>query len=826
MWRLFLKYGRVYSIYNPNKRNREGKRFGFVRYLDVKDEKTLEKRLDQIWVENQKMKVNIPRFKQEFSERKRVVASKEKEYYSIRDQPMQSSRSYAEVLTGKGTHQPEKGNGITGPQKGWVAKKEQTRTEKEYNPRREDWEWLEGCSVGTLRSLQLAPVIQERLYMEGMFAIKTKTMGGKLILLEGDDKEELKEIVENAKQWLNQWFDDIKPWSPNMVATERFVWLKCLGVPLQVWGSEFFASIASTWGTFISLDDNTRLKKRFDVAKVLISTSEQKTITENLIYKINGHMYSIKCSEEEVNPGCPYLKLDCVPKSIHSFDDDEDESLGSEWEKESILGSKSYSSKHEEERPTEPSEEEDDHVDYNGRRDDGKNKAPFKLYGYTSEKSTKCPIYGEWSLEDKRNEKSVQEEFNEVVGDCVKQLESGNHSEGSEQPPKIHSHSNIGKSDQLEGKNKQNRINPEVNGSKKEAQAANGLEKMDQAQETSNSKSQKENNMGLIEAQTELEASRMENRGGDENYSCHASPEISEKISTNRKNSQRKELTQQTQSKNTEANSTKEKAEEDDGVDSFWKSNSRRRKIRSCKSVYQISSMAGIKSRSSKKGGRASTKKNRKEKLPNFIPNPSNPVAGGSISDRCILNCNRGGNQRTRSSIEEEMWKGDTEKEGEVSGAKKVMESEEEPLSFWEGLASEDELNQMKLLEDQRRRSTKRKKSKKHIKEKQVKSLSLRCRRLEPNRRAEIEVMSEFLPGDNSISQGGFENCNKKFLERSWEEEAKELWRVGKLLGLVRRGSEEEIIKRLGEMEKRDRLALVSKKTEGKGEQGEFIVSK
>ncbi|GLT45723.1 hypothetical protein SLA2020_195340 [Shorea laevis] len=172
------------------------------------------------------------------------------------------------------------------------------------------------------------------------------------------------------------------------------------------------------------------------------------------------------------------------------------------------------------------------------------------------------------------------------------------------------------------------------------------------------------------------------------------------------------------------------------------------------------------------------------------------------------------------------MWKGDTEKEGEVSGAKKVMESEEEPLSFWEGLASEDELNQMKLLEDQRRRSTKRKKSKKHIKEKQVKSLSLRCRRLEPNRRAEIEVMSEFLPGDNSISQGGFENCNKKFLERSWEEEAKELWRVGKLLGLVRRGSEEEIIKRLGEMEKRDRLALVSKKTEGKGEQGEFIVSK
>ncbi|GLT67157.1 hypothetical protein SLA2020_394850 [Shorea laevis] len=137
MWRLFLEIWKsIFNLQSKQKETEKEKDLGFVRYLDVKDEKTLEKRLDQIWVENQKMKVNIPRFKQEFSERKRVVASKEKEYYSIRDQPKQSSRSYAEVLTGKGTHQPEKGNGITGPQKAGLQKR--SRQEPRRNTIREE----------------------------------------------------------------------------------------------------------------------------------------------------------------------------------------------------------------------------------------------------------------------------------------------------------------------------------------------------------------------------------------------------------------------------------------------------------------------------------------------------------------------------------------------------------------------------------------------------------------------------------------------------------------------------------------------------------------
>ncbi|GKV32839.1 hypothetical protein SLEP1_g41408 [Rubroshorea leprosula] len=49
MWRTFLKYGRVYDIYSRSRKSRNESKFGFVRFLEVKDKKELERQLDQIW---------------------------------------------------------------------------------------------------------------------------------------------------------------------------------------------------------------------------------------------------------------------------------------------------------------------------------------------------------------------------------------------------------------------------------------------------------------------------------------------------------------------------------------------------------------------------------------------------------------------------------------------------------------------------------------------------------------------------------------------------------------------------------------------------------
>ncbi|GLT47664.1 hypothetical protein SLA2020_213400 [Shorea laevis] len=68
MWRTFLTFGRVFDIYSPSRKSRNGSKFGFVRFLDVKNKKELERQLDQIHIKGCKLWVNIPRYEEEKKE--------------------------------------------------------------------------------------------------------------------------------------------------------------------------------------------------------------------------------------------------------------------------------------------------------------------------------------------------------------------------------------------------------------------------------------------------------------------------------------------------------------------------------------------------------------------------------------------------------------------------------------------------------------------------------------------------------------------------------------------------------------------------------------
>lgn len=82
------------------------------------------------------------------------------------------------------------------------------------------------------------------------------------------------------------------------------------------------------WGKFISLDDSTSSKKRFDVGKVLISTSCMEVISK-LTMKINGEFYNIKCVEEEHSNNVFIIRSNHVLNSMSSSDhDSESWSLG------------------------------------------------------------------------------------------------------------------------------------------------------------------------------------------------------------------------------------------------------------------------------------------------------------------------------------------------------------------------------------------------------------------------------------------------------------------------------------------------------------------
>ncbi|GKV36862.1 hypothetical protein SLEP1_g44948 [Rubroshorea leprosula] len=78
----------------------------------------------------------------------------------------------------------------------------------EFNIKPEEYAWLEGSYVEIVHSMEMVRNLQEKFYMEGHFSCQIRAMGGKMVLLTGQDKEEVKELVEMASDWLRQWFEE------------------------------------------------------------------------------------------------------------------------------------------------------------------------------------------------------------------------------------------------------------------------------------------------------------------------------------------------------------------------------------------------------------------------------------------------------------------------------------------------------------------------------------------------------------------------------------------------------------------------------------------
>ncbi|GKV46218.1 hypothetical protein SLEP1_g53217 [Rubroshorea leprosula] len=212
----------------------------------------------------------------------------------------------------------------------------------EYNAKPEDYEWLKGCYVGMVHSVEMVRNLQEKFYMEGYFSCRIQAMGGKMVLLDCEEKNELKDLVEMASDWLSQWFEVVRPWTPESVANERFVWVRCQGAPLNVWGLDFFANMACSWGKFICLDDNASKKVRFDIARFLISTPIRNTISVVRQILINGKVCNLKFTEEEFTNSFFSLKHDFFPTLQSDSEENEGWSTESEREKQDFAFAEKY----------------------------------------------------------------------------------------------------------------------------------------------------------------------------------------------------------------------------------------------------------------------------------------------------------------------------------------------------------------------------------------------------------------------------------------------------------------------------------------------------
>ncbi|GKV46742.1 hypothetical protein SLEP1_g53717 [Rubroshorea leprosula] len=242
-------YGRVVDVYLPSKRDKRGKRYGFVRLIGVKDEIQMERRLNEIWIGSMN----------------RLV---------------QPGHSYAQAVKGQGKREDKVAEHLQEKVKEAVLEKEVVKTgiqenmevEKteeiiEYTPTKEELQWLEGGMVAVVRSMALVSEIQEQMDADGG-SITLSPIGGRRVLLTERVAGFLSDYMKHNQELFGLWFESIKPWETAPEEKSRMMW-------------------------------DTKKKSILWDGRVLILCSDSSKISKQVKLKVEEQVYEIEIVEEE-----------------------------------------------------------------------------------------------------------------------------------------------------------------------------------------------------------------------------------------------------------------------------------------------------------------------------------------------------------------------------------------------------------------------------------------------------------------------------------------------------------------------------------------------
>ena len=222
--------------------NKWGRRFGFVRFFEVRNVGRLEKDLDQIYIGNKKLHVNVPKYRRSELESKgqesenrayhkekgRLYRKPQEESPAVRDQKRitevwrvkAGSKSYADVIKGDAQRRWE-GPTIT--------------TEKQV------LSWMEYSMIGQFREELSFEELGDEFIKGGMSMVRVRFLGDNLALLTPREGQNMKELINLNKVWFESVFQKIETWTEESATEHRVVWVRCYGLPLPLWTKDCFS---------------------------------------------------------------------------------------------------------------------------------------------------------------------------------------------------------------------------------------------------------------------------------------------------------------------------------------------------------------------------------------------------------------------------------------------------------------------------------------------------------------------------------------------------------------------------------------------------------
>lgn len=285
LWKTCNEHGAVADVYIARKLSKIGRRFAFVRFLKVKNTRSLIDDLNKIWIGTYHLFAAMARFERKHNDAPKPTQKPTHSHNQTKPVPTSShanpNRSYATALNGKISQ-----NQVS---KETVILKSVTLDASDLIEISE----MRNVILVKARDVHLILNINNVLRKEGFYDFQAKYIGGMWLWLEFDSIESCQKLQSNSEMaW---YFTQMKHVTQTFKVDDRMVWIEIGGLPLNAWTPKAFNKIACTWGEPLFVDDDPN--DNVAMGRVCIRTKIQGHINETCKVLIHGQSHNVRVKE-------------------------------------------------------------------------------------------------------------------------------------------------------------------------------------------------------------------------------------------------------------------------------------------------------------------------------------------------------------------------------------------------------------------------------------------------------------------------------------------------------------------------------------------------
>ncbi|KAL4303527.1 hypothetical protein GQ457_10G010910 [Hibiscus cannabinus] len=319
----FGHHGDVVDSFIANKRDRNGRRFGFVRFSNRRDANRALERLNGFRLFGWRISVSFAKYKDRttyWKIKRNTHPGSNQIREDLAGDQARANQWQREVPTGEAKATQGSSSGVNGDGGRQPCDTAEAGARLDNSKRTEeglcvdkikrikghvDDEQLWKCShclVGTMAVFSNSGAIMDRLNSWGLGEIKVKHIGGYQYLIEIKDNELFKMLEDLHWSYLKEVFIEVIPWTVSFKPVVRMTWIMIFGLPVHCWNNETLKNMASLWGNLEGLGENANQSQNCESVSVLIATNQVEFINEIVGVEIGSEVYYVRVSEL-----CPWI---------------------------------------------------------------------------------------------------------------------------------------------------------------------------------------------------------------------------------------------------------------------------------------------------------------------------------------------------------------------------------------------------------------------------------------------------------------------------------------------------------------------------------------